>query len=259
MPESPTLALRKQIIAKGPLSMDDKYVIIGDTSYSPYDKTTYTNRRDQPYTIGSIFYLYTTREMDHGDYISECRAKQIEPVSFLDREWILEDLLSPLPLDKINIIKPARIYSIDINRVISEYDKLKKIEPTGIQCILLPRDDSDITNTVFKGIDRNGFVKYIDRTYRIIHSPFDVDSVERIAAVFIDGSTWQFNEWPRELTDRMKYIPVFYLSTEGSSSLPALVFPVTVLRADESSESSSNERTSGTFWSIMGAQFVSNN
>lgn len=257
MPDSPTLALRRQIITNGPVSVSDDFIMIGDISYPLSTKTTYTNIRDQPYTLASVFHLYDTRSMDHGDYISDCREKHVEPISFLDRERILDDLLSPLPLDKIAITKPSRMHPIDISRIISKYTELKRAHPAGIQCILLPRDDLTIKSSIFAGIDANGYVAHGDRMFKIVHSPSEVESVEQIAAVFIDGSAWQFNEWPRSLTDRMKYIPVFHLMVDGGSTPPVLSFPATILRTEDLSDSYPNERTSTAFWSIMGAHSVS--
>ncbi|KAI5190214.1 hypothetical protein NEMIN01_0913 [Nematocida minor] len=252
MTDNPTLALRKQIILDGPIAINSDFVLIGSKSYPSSTKTTYTNSRDQPYSLASISYLHNTRSLDHGDYIAQCRNVQIDPVSFLDRERILKDLLSPLPLDKITVIKPSRIHPINISRIAAAYSDLKKAQPTGVQCILVPRDDSDIRAVLFNGVEPlHNSVTFGDRSFTLIHNPSDVDSVDRIAAVFSDGSSWQFNDWPSALSDRMKYIPVFYLLLGKSSAPPALPFPATIIRADDSSESSCR-RASVAFWSIMG-------
>lgn len=251
MAESPTLALRKQIITNGHISMTDDFVMVGDTSYPISAKTTYTDSRDQPYTLGSIFYLYSTRDLDYDEYIAKCYEKGIPHVSLMNKDAILEDLLSPLPLDKISVVKPVRMNPIDISRIISEYKNLKKTCPTGVQYILLPKEDSYIRSAVFKNSGRDGFVRHRGRNYQLIHGNVDAELIDRIAAVFLDGSVWQINEWPSALTDRMKYIPAFYLALEGNSLPPNFSFPITVLRTEEVSGIVGNGDPSSAFWSVM--------
>lgn len=249
MAEDPTLTLRKHIAKNSPILVAPSSVTIGSESFSAQTKSTYTNSRNQPYTLSSIAYLHSTRELDHGDYIIACRAIQIEPVSYLDREKILKDLVAPLLLSKTKIVKRTRSYPIDINRILGAYAELKQSQPSGMQYILVPRDDSEIRSILFSESSGN-IISLGDHKYKLVKDPSEVESIEKLAAVFVDGSSWQFNDWPSSLTSRMKYIPVLFLLLGNTSTPPSLPDSATILRVDDAPDC--KNRITTAFWSIMG-------
>ncbi|KAI5134554.1 hypothetical protein NEAUS04_1210 [Nematocida ausubeli] len=253
MAEDPTLILRKQISIKGVIQIDSDKITMGEVTFPITTKSTYKNTRNQQYSLASICYLHLTRSLDHGEYISSCKASNIEPVSYLDRERILEDLLAPLPQTKITLMRKTRTHPIDISKILDAYAELKAIQPTGVQYILLPRDDASIRAILFeKHIknDRKNIVEYGKHKFKLINDPEDVESIDRIAAVFLDGSTWQFNGWPATLTARMSHIPIFFLLPSNTLTPPVLSFSATILREDVPGDDSN--RASVAFWSIMG-------
>ncbi|EIJ94817.1 hypothetical protein NEPAR06_0970 [Nematocida parisii] len=256
MAEDPTLILRKQISKNAVIKLDSDKITIGENTFPVTTKSTYTNSRDLPYSLASICYLHVTRTLDHGEYIASCRSSNIEPVSYLDRERILSDLLAPLPLTKVSVMRRPRRHPVLITHLLESYEELKAVQPSGMQYILLPRDDSLIRSTLFTEHIKNNedIVTYGNYKFKLINDPEDAESFDRISAVFLDGSAWQFNDWPAALTTRMSYIPVFFLAQGNAPSAPALPFSVTILKEDALGDDLN--RASVAFWSIMGVPLL---
>ncbi|KAH9385523.1 uncharacterized protein NEMAJ01_0419 [Nematocida major] len=251
MAKDPTLSLRRHIATHGSPVVSSKTVKIGAESYPANAKSAYKNARSQYYSISSICYLYNTRSLDHGDYIISCRSEQIEPVSYMDREKILGDLTLSFKLPETFSIRASRESPIDAKGMFQRYYKLKKLQPAGLQCILLPREEENIRSILFPNANGD-IVTQGEHRYRLVQEPSEIESMDKVAAVFLDGSMWQFNDWPSGLVDRMKHIPVFFLANDGEAILPsAISAPVTILEIDDTPDC--NNRIATAFWSVMGA------
>ncbi|KAI5181341.1 hypothetical protein NEOKW01_1535 [Nematocida sp. AWRm80] len=252
-----TIALKQEISRGGEVAATKTIVRIGGVEYPGDLKTAYSNSRKVPYTLRSIVYLYETRDKDHGEYISICRDKEIDPVSFLDRERILSDLFVAPVDNKITISIPFRSEGeLTTTEILTRYDTLLKERSSEAEYIVIPRTEIDLAMVVL--LD-NPITRRISETeieasrkrYKIIYSPTELEDSSRIAAVFLDGTSWQFNHWPKHALDKALAAPMFYLhQKETNPTLPKLPRNVTILDTNTMSKIE-KDLVSTAFWTII--------
>ncbi|OAG31794.1 hypothetical protein NEDG_00269 [Nematocida displodere] len=258
--DNPTAILKKEAIKGGSVVIEGGNAVIGGTPHALDAKSTYTNKRGAPYTLGAVAALYCTREMDHGEYLAECKTHKIDAVSFIDRDRILKDLFVPPVDDMVSVCLPSQQGQLQVQELIKRYHKLKEGGRSGPEYILVPKTTESGTSAVIKMLlyskeaQHNGGqeVEHTGKRYRVVDECSQIDSLSRVAAVFIDGTPWQFKGWPREITEAMKTIPVFYLYLEDSGRpIPKLPEQVSILKASQKSPITS-KLISTAFWSILG-------
>lgn len=257
--EECTTALKKAIAENREILLLENEVIIGNTSYRKDSQTRYTNQRGVPYSLGCIAHLYHTKNIDHGVYIRQCKEKKIDPVSFIDRERLLADIYIAPVTDHIKTSIPFRSDLLSAKELYQRYIDDKKSKQTGIEYIVIPpafEQDIERFLSILKSNGQafshlDGTIKCNSYLYKVVSTHKEISSLDRLAAVFIDGGTGQFRDWPKEIIETMKTIPVFYLLDERENRpLPSLPLNTTILKTNNSKISFS--LISRAFWSILG-------
>lgn len=258
-PEKCTTALKRAVAEKREVEFTDDSVLLGTEKYSKELQTTYANQRGVFYSLYSVANLYCERHLDHGAYIWQCKEKNIDPVSFMDREKILSDISIPPISDRIKILLPLRSQPLNIDEIYQRYVKEKKSRHIGIKYIVVPQAlDQGIEKvlSILKEdgqalLHADGVIEHSGCLYRVVNSCKDVSSLKKIAAIFIDGTMWQFRDWPKEILDVLKTTPMLYLQDEHIQAPPSsLPQNTTILRTNDSKVSLS--LISRAFWSILG-------
>ncbi|VDP04234.1 unnamed protein product [Soboliphyme baturini] len=122
----PLNLLKDYIISAKPVKEKDDYIIFGDTAFPKSAKTSYRvyNKRDEYYTLESLYYFYKKRALAHTAYVREAAAKNIQVVTRPDRK-LLEDYLTKDKLERfpVNIDLSAPIpQSIPVSRLQNELE-----------------------------------------------------------------------------------------------------------------------------------------
>lgn len=254
-----TNMLKREVINKASVQLENGKVEMAGKLYSKDAATRYVSKRNIPYTLGSIALLYSMKEEDYGEYLKQCKENEVSPVSYIDRERILADLLVP-PMDETaKVAIPSRLGSLTGAELMRRYQARKKSAP-GIQYLVVPKSKelgAELVRAVLlahpetKGLD-NGSIRYRQCRYKLIDEPVPASELESIAAVFVDGSTWQFGMWPKEMAETMRTRPVVYLFQDAvRPALPKLSASVIVLRV-AASDPASLQHVATAFWSILG-------
>jgi len=257
--ESSTTALRQEIANRGTVVVHKEGTEIGGKLYKKAVKSAYSSARGVQYSLSSVALLYVTREQDHGEYLVKCRESEVDPVSFMDRDRIIAELLIPPVEESFKINTSFRTDGLTEKEIVGRYRELEKEGKGVLEYIVVPKLEecgvAAVKNILkeregAKELEKNE-IFYNRRRLRVVDDHAEVDSVRRIAAVFIDGSTWQFKTWPKEIVEVMKSIPVFYLLVEKKKQPnPILPSSVTVLKVGE--EKASISAVSNALWSILG-------
>lgn len=81
--------LRRAIIAKNPITVDDSSIILNDSAR--LDRSVPTNLRSlhgrgQPYSLEAIYFQYTFRDLPYNDYLQQCNKKGVQHVIAIDKK-----------------------------------------------------------------------------------------------------------------------------------------------------------------------------
>lgn len=129
----PLKLLREYIISSKTIKEKDDYIIFGDTAFLKTAKTNYLvwNKKDDYYTLDSLYFFYKKRALQHTAYVKEAAEKKIQIVTRADRKT-LEDYLLKEKLEKL----PA---SIDLSAPIPSSIHVSKIQSDADQADLSKR------------------------------------------------------------------------------------------------------------------------
>ncbi|KAI5191797.1 hypothetical protein NECID01_1642 [Nematocida sp. AWRm77] len=254
-----TNILKREVANKEAVELKEGKVSLNGKLYSKEINTTYVSKRNIPYTLGSIVLLYSMKEEDYGDYLKQCKKNSVDPVSYIDRERILADLQIPSVDESLKINLPSRLGSLTGESVMNRYYAQKK-NLSGVWYIVVPKTKSAGVDTVRSVLlshpdtkeTENGCIVHKHCKYKLVDEPVSAEDLGRIAAVFIDGSSWQFKIWPKEISSMLRTMPVFYLFQENFRSvLPDLFESVIVLKISEDTQNTS-ACAATTFWAVVG-------
>ncbi|KAI5185625.1 hypothetical protein NEHOM01_0951 [Nematocida homosporus] len=260
MKSTAVLALKRGIAHGTRIAIAGNQVVIGDLQYDLSTKSSYTSQRGLPYSLAAIVQLYCTKDQDHGEYLKACRNLDIDAVSFMDRERIIADLLIPPTNERTRVALPTRVESFDVQGLVAKYNGLKTFGQTGLAYIVVPSVPETTLETI-KAILADApnvqlkpghEIEHTGQRYRLVSSPRDLADINQVAALFIDGSSGQFRNWPKDITEALRSKPVFYLHKEDSEQpVPDLPKSVTILKTSDKSKISQN-LISAAFWTILG-------
>uniref|UniRef100_A0A915IPL3 Paf1 complex subunit Cdc73 N-terminal domain-containing protein n=1 Tax=Romanomermis culicivorax TaxID=13658 RepID=A0A915IPL3_ROMCU len=98
----PLKLLREYTISGKPVKEKDEYIVFGDMAFPRTAKTNYLvwNKKDEYYTLESLYFFYKKRALQHTAYVKEAAEKKIQIVTRADRK-ALEDYLIKEKLDKL--------------------------------------------------------------------------------------------------------------------------------------------------------------
>ncbi|KRY58271.1 Parafibromin [Trichinella britovi] len=122
----PLKFFRDYILNNRPIVERDEYIIFGDTAFNKDAKTNYLvwNKKDEYYTVGSLWFFYKNRELLHTTYVKEAVSNNVQIVTRPDRKT-LEEYLTNEKFDRIpaNVDLSAPIpQSIPVSRLTSLAD-----------------------------------------------------------------------------------------------------------------------------------------
>lgn len=236
---NPTLVLKHAIKANEKIDLTDHDVLLGNKAFDMGAESVYTNNKGLKYSLASIAYFYLNKETDHGKYWTACKKRKIEMVSVMDKERILSDLYF-IPMETCRLVElPEFLDAEDLSYVQREYSALKGSHGSGrnsLRYILIPSSPSSLLSLenaeqfVGEGVylpsrpedmfSEKEFATVFHRQaeYRITNHPGDLSEQDwkHVAAIFIDGTTWQFKDWEtRDVASTLRATPVFYLCFRG--------------------------------------------
>lgn len=255
---NPTAALKKEILGEERIAVKNK-TKIGASVYKSSANSTYKRTRGTYYTISAVAYMYLHRNLEHGEYLLRCKEAKIDAVSYIDKERILSDLRRPPLISRIKSRIPTRTGKMDIESLLRRYREVSEEGGRGLYYVIAPRSTAaasvlPLLLDAEKARHRpDNEIEYEGKRYKVTDTPTEISSFRNVAAVFIDGTPWQFREWPKEeIAEALKHIPVFYLHLEDQNvPIPKLPERVSILKADAQSDVSTRLAASA-FWSIMG-------
>jgi RNA pol II accessory factor, Cdc73 family, C-terminal len=227
--EDPTLLLKRAIAAGARIEVGAK-VVLGENLVDAGEESSYINTRKKPYSIGAVAYLRVNRDMEHVEYLMKCKEQEIEPVSYVDRDRILEDLENVPRQTYLEVELPC-LEESNYSEVLRVYESISRRGEK--KYILVPSSPyaaltlENAKSFLEKGKYQRGGgvlakedsveIEHLGRTYMVLTSGVPLEETEwsHVHAIFVDGSAWQFRGWRGNLPLLFKGRAVFYLSQAG--------------------------------------------